>query len=82
MSKEPDLYAGHGKRVTYTLADYVSCAPYSLRTLLSDIITTVVMFLQIPEIDYVVANLTTGDYGDLRSLGSIGGPTVCCNWYA
>lgn len=34
-----------------------------------------------PEIDYVVANLTTGDYGNLRSFGSIGGPTVCCNWY-
>lgn len=34
-----------------------------------------------PEIDYVVANLTTGDYGNLRSSGSIGGPTVCCNWY-
>lgn len=36
---------------------------------------------QMPEIDYVVSNLTTGDYGDLRSSGSIGGPTICCNWY-
>ncbi|EIM92835.1 uncharacterized protein STEHIDRAFT_136561 [Stereum hirsutum FP-91666 SS1] len=56
LGNEPDLYAGHGKRVTYTLSDYM------------------------PEIDYVVANLTTGDYGNLRSFGSIGGPTVCCNW--
>ncbi|EIM89642.1 uncharacterized protein STEHIDRAFT_166010 [Stereum hirsutum FP-91666 SS1] len=56
LGNEPDLYANHGKRVTYEISDYL------------------------PEIDYVVDNLTTGTYGDLRSSGSIGGPTICCNW--
>jgi len=34
----------------------------------------------IGEVDYIVNDLTTGPYGDLRSKDSLAGPSICCDW--
>lgn len=37
--------------------------------------------LKIGEVDYIVNDLTTGQYGDLRSKDALAGPSICCDWF-